>query len=31
MIRQMPVELVTTPAGWKNGPITSGKFLANLT
>ena len=31
MIRQMPVELVKTPAGWKHGPTTSGTSLANLT
>jgi len=31
MIRQMPVELVKTPAGWKHGPTTLGTSLANLT
>jgi len=27
LIRQMPIELVKKPLGWKDGPIMTGKFL----
>lgn len=30
LIRQMPLELVTMPLGWKYGPTTTGKLLQTL-